>query len=181
MLAQVLRSFQVLKVARHVLAGNELLAFRLVTVIAQDYYLVDLEDAGDARDFADEVGANGRGLRDFEDGVGEADGEMGELVVRALLLLDLLLVGHPHPSVLALLVVVDQGETLGQLGLPLLLPDLLALAVVGYLHRQLPLPHQQLIIIDDDHCHSFTMPSHPQLSTVVGWLGCHSSPMQAPA
>jgi hypothetical protein len=25
------------------------------------------------------------------------------------------------------------------------------------------------------------MPSQPQLITVVGWLGCHYTPMQAPA
>lgn len=45
-------------------------------MVSQDNDFIHLEDAGDACYFANEVGTQGRGLRDFENGIREADGQV---------------------------------------------------------------------------------------------------------
>ena len=65
-LSQVLRSLEVLQVSGDVLTGVEFLAFGSVAVVSEDDDFIDFEDTGDSCDFADEISAEWRGLRNFK-------------------------------------------------------------------------------------------------------------------
>lgn len=51
----------------------------------------------------------------FEDGVWEADGQVSQFAMNALLLLSLLFVSHPLMNVLAGIVIINEREALGGL------------------------------------------------------------------
>lgn len=75
-LSQVLRGLEILQVSSDVFAGVELFAFGSIAVVSEDDDFVDFEDAGNSSDFADEVSPEWRCLRDFQDGIGEANGKV---------------------------------------------------------------------------------------------------------
>lgn len=75
-LPQILRSLQVLQISGDIIAGNELLAFLSVTLILEDHDFIDFEYRRDSGDLADEIGSEGTGLGDFQDGVWETNCEM---------------------------------------------------------------------------------------------------------
>lgn len=54
-LSQVLRGLEILQVSGDVFAGVELFALGSIAVVSEDDDFVDFEDAGNSRDFADEV------------------------------------------------------------------------------------------------------------------------------
>lgn len=71
-----MRGLEILQVSGDVLARVELFALGCVAVVSEDDDFVDFENAGNSSDFADEVSPQWRGLRNFQDGIGEANGEM---------------------------------------------------------------------------------------------------------
>jgi hypothetical protein len=77
-------------------------------MIPQDYDLIYLEDAGNTCDLADEVGTQGRGLRDFEDRIRKANSQVGQFAVDTFLLLSLLFVDDSILPVLTGIVIFNE-------------------------------------------------------------------------
>lgn len=106
-LSKVLWGLEILQVTSDVFAGVELFALGSVAVVSEDDDFVDFEDAGNSSDFADEVSPEWRSLRDFQDGIGEANGKMRQFARSPFFLLRLLFINHPRQAILTPIVILS--------------------------------------------------------------------------